>query len=61
MEQKYAVFRHGDHISSIRRTVNTIWNHWLKVVDAANFERYDENFEASSGNGGLEVILRIRN
>jgi AraC family transcriptional regulator len=28
-EQKYAVFTHRDHISTIRRTVNTIWNHWL--------------------------------
>jgi predicted transcriptional regulator YdeE len=30
-EQRYAVFTHGDHISSIRRTVNTIWNHWLPI------------------------------
>ena len=28
-EQKYAVFTHAEHISTIRRTVNTIWNHWL--------------------------------
>ena len=28
-EQKYAVFTHTEHISTIRRTVNTIWNHWL--------------------------------
>ena len=30
-EQKYAVFTHAEHISTIRRTVNTIWNHWLPV------------------------------
>src|ERR1700736_1565348 len=28
-EQRYAVFTHRDHISTIRRTVNTIWNQWL--------------------------------
>ena len=31
-EQKYAVFTHADHISTIRRTVNTIWNHWLPAI-----------------------------
>ena len=40
--QKYAVFTHREHISTIRRTVNTIWNHWLpasglKVADAPEF------------------------
>ena len=49
-EQRYAVFAHKDHISTIRRSVNTIWNHWLpasgyKVADAPNFERYDEKFD----------------
>src|SRR4029079_11643627 len=48
--QKYAVFTHAEHISTIRRTVNTIWNHWLpasgmKAADAPNFERYDEKFD----------------
>ena len=38
-KQKYAVFTHAEHISTIRRTVNTIWNHWLpasgmKAADA---------------------------
>jgi AraC family transcriptional regulator len=32
-EQRYAVFTHRDHISSIRRTVNTIWNHWLPASE----------------------------
>ena len=49
-EQRYAVFTHADHISTIRRTINTIWNHWLpasgfKAADAPNFERYDEKFD----------------
>jgi AraC family transcriptional regulator len=64
-EQRYAVFTHRDHISTIRRTVNTIWNHWLpasglKAADAPNFERYDTNFDPLTGNGGLEIWVPVR-
>jgi AraC family transcriptional regulator len=64
-EQKYAVFTHRGHISTIRRTVNTIWNHWLpaaglKAADAPNFERYDENFNPLTGDGGLEIWIPVR-
>ena len=63
-EAKYAVFTHSDHISTIRRTVNTIWNHWLpasglKAADAPSFERYDENFDPLTGNGGLEIWIPV--
>jgi AraC family transcriptional regulator len=64
-EQKYAVFTHAEHISTIRRTVNTIWNHWLpasgmKAADAPNFERYDEKFDPVTGNGGLEIWIPVK-
>jgi AraC family transcriptional regulator len=64
-EARYAVFSHKDHISTIRRTVNTIWNHWLpasslKAADAPNFERYDENFDSMTGNGGLEIWIPVK-
>jgi AraC family transcriptional regulator len=64
-EQKYAVFTHSDHISTIRRTVNTIWNHWLpmsgmKAADAPNFERYDEKFDPLTGDGGLEIWIPVK-
>ncbi len=64
-EQRYAVFTHRDHISTIRRTINTIWNHWLpasglKAADAPNFERYDENFDPLTGNGGLEIWIPVK-
>jgi AraC family transcriptional regulator len=64
-EQRYAVFTHRDHISSIRRTINTIWNQWLpasglKAADAPNFERYDENFDPLTGNGRLEIWIPVR-
>jgi AraC family transcriptional regulator len=63
--QRYAVFRHRDHISSIRRTVNTIWSKWLpesghEVADAPDFERYDESFDPRTGNGGLEVWIPLK-
>jgi AraC family transcriptional regulator len=64
-EARYAVFSHRDHISTIRRTINTIWNHWLpasslKAADAPNFERYDENFDSLTGNGGLELWVPVK-
>jgi len=64
-EQKYAVFAHTDHISTIRRTVNTIWNHWLpssgfEMADSPNFERYDEKFDPATGNGGFEIWVPIK-
>jgi len=63
--QKYAVFTHRDHVSSIRRTINTIWNHWLpssgfQIADSPNFERYDEKFDPATGNGGFEIWVPIR-
>ncbi len=64
-EQKYAVFTHRDHISTIRRSVNTIWNQWLpasglKAADAPTFERYDEKFDPLTGNGGFEIWVPVR-
>jgi AraC family transcriptional regulator len=64
-EQRYAIFSHRDHIATIRRTINTIWNHWLpvsgvKAADAPSFERYDENFDPLTGNGGLEIWIPVK-
>jgi len=63
--QRYAVFRHAGHVSTIRRTVNTIWNHWLPashltVADAPNFERYGETFDPLTGNGGFEIWVPVK-
>ena len=63
--QRYVVFTHTEHISAIRRTVNTIWNQWLpqsgfKVADAPIFERYDDRFDPATGNGGLEIWVPIK-
>jgi AraC family transcriptional regulator len=63
--QKYAVFSHREHISTIRRTVHTIWSKWLpesghEAADAPDFERYDENFDPRTGLGGLEIWIPIK-
>jgi AraC family transcriptional regulator len=64
-EQRYAVFSHTDHISTIRRTISAVWNHWLpssghKLADAPSFERYDEKFDSVTGSGGLEIWVPIK-
>jgi AraC family transcriptional regulator len=63
-EQRYAVFTHAEHVASIRRTANAIWNHWLPAsgltaADAPNFERYDARFDPVTGDGGLEIWVPI--
>lgn len=64
-EQRYAVFTHSEHVASIRRTVNTVWNQWLprsglKAADAPNFERYGETFDPATGEGGFEIWIPVR-
>jgi AraC family transcriptional regulator len=63
--QRYAVFRHAEHISTIRRTWFTIMNAWLPksghaLADAPEFERYDESFDPATGQGGLEIWIPIK-
>jgi AraC family transcriptional regulator len=63
--QKYAVFSHREHISTIRSTWSTIWNKWLpesghEPVDAPDFERYGDDFDSRTGNGGFEIWVPIR-
>jgi AraC family transcriptional regulator len=64
-EARYAIFSHREHVSTIRRTVNTIWNQWLPasglaVADAPNFERYDATFDPLTGNGGFEIWIPVK-
>jgi AraC family transcriptional regulator len=63
--QRYAVFTHRDHISTMRGTVYTIWNKWLpssghEVADAPDFERYDERFNPQTGTGDVEIWLPLK-
>jgi AraC family transcriptional regulator len=64
-EQRYAVFTHRDHVSTIRRTWYTIWNKWLpesgyKTAEGPEFERYGKEFDPRSGNGGFEIWVPIK-
>jgi AraC family transcriptional regulator len=65
-EQTYAVFSHRDHVSTIRRVWFTILNQWLpqsgrRVAEGPEFERYGEEFDPTTGNGGFEIWIPIRN
>jgi len=62
--QRYAVFAHADHVSTIRRTIMTVWSKWLpeselEVADAPDFERYGEQFDPRTGMGGLEIWIPV--
>ena len=64
-EQRYAVFSHGDHISTIRRVWFTIWNKWLpesgmKIAEGPEFERYGKEFNPATGTGGFEIWIPIK-
>ncbi|WP_213876754.1 GyrI-like domain-containing protein [Pseudomonas sp. dw_358] len=64
--QRYAVFEHTGHISSMGQTFKAIWQEWLPssefdAADAPEFERYDEAFDPLTGTGGLEIWLPLRN
>ncbi|WP_025599316.1 AraC family transcriptional regulator [Burkholderia sp. WSM2230] len=63
--QRYAVFSHREHVSTVGRTWNAIWNTWLPTsghlpADAPSFERYDEKFDPLSGMGGFEIWLPLK-
>jgi AraC family transcriptional regulator len=62
---KYVVFFHSEHISTIRGTINAIWNKWfpasdVEAAESPNFERYDERFDAITGMGGVEIWVPVR-
>lgn len=64
-EQRYAVFSCHENISAIRRVWFTIRNRWLpesglNVAEGPEFERYGEDFDPSTGNGGFEIWLPVQ-
>lgn len=63
-EQRYAVFHHAGHISTIRQTWMSIFNGWLpesgyQTGGRPELERYDERFNAMTGAGGLEIWIPV--
>lgn len=63
--QRYAVFTHEDHVSTVRGTFMAVFNDWLpnsgyQSADAAPFERYDPRFDSCTGMGGVEIWIPIK-
>ena len=67
---QYAIFPHRGHVSTLKHTMNAIWNEWLptsgRVVahpDADSpsmIEYYGEDFDPEAGLGAIEVWLPIK-
>jgi AraC family transcriptional regulator len=62
--QRYAVFRHDGHVSTIGSTWGAIWSQWFpksgeQAADAPMFERYPETFDGRTGNGGFEIWIPL--
>jgi len=63
--RRYAVFRHRDHVSTIRGSFNAIFSRWLpesghELADAPDFERYGDDFDPETGRGGVEIWVPIK-
>lgn len=64
-EQKYAVFQHRDHVSTIGETWDAIWSQYLpqsdlEVTDAPFFEHYGNSFNPVTGLGGIELWVPVK-
>jgi AraC family transcriptional regulator len=64
-EQRYAVFSHRGHISTIRTTWTTILSKWLpesglEAADGPDFERYDDRFDPVTGQGVVEIWVPVK-
>ncbi|WP_332689634.1 AraC family transcriptional regulator [Devosia sp.] len=62
--QRYAVFAHGGHISTMRRTAYSIWAQYFPNSDliptrGAGFERYGPEHDSFTGHGLVEVWVPI--
>jgi AraC family transcriptional regulator len=63
--QRYAIFTHREHVSTIHSVGMTIWTKWLpasgyEAVDAPFFEYYGEEFDGRTGMGGFQVWIPIK-
>jgi AraC family transcriptional regulator len=62
-KQKYAVFSHTGHISTIRDTWGQIWNQWrtssgVRIASTPRIEIYSETFNPSRP-GGVEIWIPV--
>ena len=64
-QAKYALFTHKGAISDIRHTVEYIWGTWIpesgcQLLDAPDFELYDERFDPQTGIGEVDIYVPIK-
>jgi AraC family transcriptional regulator len=64
--QEYAVFTHRGHVAGIRTTLAAIWSKWFpesgfESANAPTLERYGPEFNGTTGMGGFEIWIPIRN
>jgi len=63
--QRYVIFQHTEHVSSIPKTIETIWMKWIpdagiQPAEAPCFERYTEEFDPQTGFGGTEIWVPLK-
>lgn len=63
--QHYAVFSHPGHISEIQSVFQSVYSEWLptsgyEAADAPTFEKYGKSFDSTTGRGGFEIWLPIK-
>lgn len=63
--RNYAVFLHDANVSTLRSTLDAIWQQWSKhaaarIERAPFFERYGESFDPVTGNGGVEIWIPLK-
>jgi predicted transcriptional regulator YdeE len=62
---RYAVFTHDKHVSSIPDTIDAIYKRWLpnsdhQAAEAPCFERYGRSFDPKTGTGGIEIWVPLK-
>jgi AraC family transcriptional regulator len=59
--QRYAIFTHTGHVSTMRTSVNTVFNRWLPELKTEGgyfpsfIERYGMAFDPETGTGDVEL------
>ena len=62
----FAIFTHTGHISRIGETVRYVFGEWTpnnpewEHRAAPDFERYDERFDPSTGEGAVDIFVPVR-
>jgi AraC family transcriptional regulator len=63
--QRYAIFSHAGHVSTIRSVSMAIWTKGLpesgyEALDAPFLEYYGEAFDGKTGTGGFEIWIPLK-